>query len=131
MQIKGTNWYTACRKPSWKPIPGSERVEVGHFIYGYRMPVGDRPSKEVNEYIKMLKDEYGVTAVLKKSKQAHTDIPAGTPYLTVWDEKSIIALEKMFLENGIELRPDRYKEYGMSSFIRNLGASVRSRGRER
>lgn len=110
MQIRGTEWYTASGT-KFTPIEGSERTQVQTF-YGYRMSVAGRKDSEVKELMALLKSD-GVNAKLKISKHSHTGIPKGTPYLQVLDDESAIALEKIFLKDGIELPTDRYKEYGM------------------
>ena len=110
MKIKGTQWYTACAT-KFTPIKGSERVQF-QTLYGYRMSVKGRKKEEIKSLIDQLKAD-GVTAKLKVSKHEHSGIPAGTPFLQVLDEESAIALEKIFLKEGIVLETDRYKEYGM------------------
>ena len=123
MKIKGTEWYTACGI-KFTPIEGSERVELQKF-YGYRIPVQDKNSKELNELITLLKTD-NVNVKLKTSKHDHTGIPKGTPYLQVLDEKSAIALERIFLEQGITLSPDRYKEYGLKYINRTQNEKLNS-----
>ena len=110
MQIKGTEWYTACGT-KFAPIKGSERTQV-KTLYGYRMPVSGRDEEEIKALVDQLKAD-GVEAKLKTSKHDHSGVPSGTPFLQVLDEKSAIALEKIFLESGITLETDRYKEYGL------------------
>ncbi len=110
MQIKGTKWYTACGT-KLEEIEGSERVFVKK-IYGYRMPVGSKKDSEIKDLIDLLKSD-GVHAKLRTSKNDHSGIPKGTPFLQVLDEESAIALEKLFMKQGIELPSDRYKEYGL------------------
>ena len=110
MKIKGTEWYTASAYRG-RQIEGSERSEI-LVSYGYRMPVQGRTSKEINELRELLKGD-GVNTKLRSSKNSHTGIPAGNPFLEVLDEKSAIALEKIFLKRGVVLETDRYKEYGL------------------
>lgn len=121
MQIEGTEWYTACGT-KFTPIEGSERTQVQTF-YGYRMPVGGKKDSEVKDLIALLKSD-GVHAKLKTSREDHSGIPKGTPYLQVLDEKSTIALEKLFMDQGIELPVDRYKEYGMEYINRTPKAEL-------
>ena len=109
MKIKGTEWYTATAYQG-KQIKGSERSGV-QVYYGYRMSVQGRTPKEINELKELLKAD-GVNTKLRSSKVNHTGIPAGTPFLEVLDEESVIALERIFLKEGIVLETDRYKEYG-------------------
>ena len=110
MQIRGTQWYTACGTYS-TPLKGGERAQV-QTVYGYRMSVQNKDIKELKELLEQLKSN-GINARLKTSKHDHTGIPKGTPFLEVLDEKSAIALEEVLWEQGIELSKDRYKEYGL------------------
>lgn len=105
MQIKGTEWYTAFCDPSLKD--GASKA-----VYGYRMPVLGKNAKELEKFMASLKAE-GVDVVLRTSQNSHVAIPVGSPFIQVLDEKSAIALEKIFLKQGIELPQDRYKEYGL------------------
>lgn len=114
MQIKGTNWYTASGVTFTPTKEGGTRAKT---VYGYRLPLHDKSVNEMNELRDLLKSE-GVTVKLKSSKNAHTGIPAGKPFFEVLDEKSVIALEKVFLQEGITLPPDRYKEYGLEHINR-------------
>ena len=115
MKIDGTEWYTASGYKS-KQIEGSERSMI-EVVYGYRMPVLSRSPKEISDLQNILKSD-GVVAKLKTSKHDHTGIPAGTPFLQVLDEESAIALERLFLKSGINLAPDRFKEYGLEHIDR-------------
>ena len=121
MQINGTNWYTASGYHG-EQIKGSERSMI-RVWYGYCMPIQDKDEKETKSLMGILKAD-GVITKLKTSKHTHTGIPAGTPFLQVSDEESIIALEKIFLKQGIELSPDRYKEYGLDRILRPVKDSV-------
>lgn len=121
MQIRGTEWYTAYGT-HFEPIKGSERTKV-QTVYGYRMPVEGRSDKEIKELMDLLKSD-GVDAKLRTSKHEHSGIPAGTPFLQVLEEKSAIALEKIFLKQGIVLETDRYKEYGLEYINRTPKENV-------
>ena len=116
MKIKGTEWYTAMGRKmevkSFHDQDDDESTYVPVTLYGYRMPIQGRKPQDINDLRELLKAD-GVDTKLRSSKHNHTGIPAGTPFLEVLDEKSAIALEKIFLKEGIVLETDRYKEYGL------------------
>lgn len=116
MQIRGTEWYTALR--TYSDEKGNQVS-----VYGYRMPVQGRDSRELKEFIALLKAD-GVDVKLRVSSNSHLGIPAGTPFIQVLDDESAIALEKIFLKQGIELPTDRYKEYGMEYINRTPKAEL-------
>ena len=116
MQIKGTEWYTAFCDPSLKN--GASKA-----VYGYRMPVQGKEEKELKKMIAFLKQD-GVDVILRTSQNSHVAIPAGSPFIQVLDDESAIALEKIFLKQGIELPTDRYKEYGMEYINRTPKAEL-------
>ena len=105
MQIRGTEWYTALRT-----YPDEKGNQVS--VYGYRMPVQGRDSRELKEFIALLKAD-GVDIKLRVSPNSHLAIPVGTPFIQVLDNQSAIALEEIFLRQGVDLPADRFKEYGM------------------
>ena len=135
MKIKGTEWYTAYRISQLEGssfcmpcgsnmtlVKGSERG-MEQMFFGYRMPVHEKDSAEVKELMAILKSS-GVNTKLRTSKRGHTGIPAGTPFLEVFDEESTIALEKIFLNRGVVLSPNRYKEYGLEHINRPPQSAV-------
>ena len=109
VEIKGTKWYTAS---ATKFIPVEGKGTKVCIVYGYRMPVEGRSEQELKNLMNQLPSD-GINAKLRTSKNEHTGIPAGTPFLQVLDEDSILSLEEIFLKQGIELPMDRYKEYGI------------------
>ena len=116
MKIKGTEWYTS-REIKCTPIEGSDGRVYIQKLYGYRMPVPGRTTKELKELMTLLKSD-GIDTKLMTEEGLETEIPAGTPFLQVSNEKSAIALENLFLKQGIVLKEDRYKEYGLKRINR-------------
>ena len=110
MKIRGTEWYTA-NAINFIPVEGGGRKV--QTLYGYRMPVSGKKDSETEELMALLKADGVENIKLKTSKHDHSGIPKGTPFLEVLDEESVIALEQIFLKQGIELPTDRYKEYGL------------------
>ncbi len=110
-KIQGTEWYTAAGITLHK-IEGSERHGVSRW-FGYRRPVRDTSPLEVRKIVQELKAG-GITCTgngPKVSKNNHTDIPAGTPYLQVADPKSVARLEAKWAKMGILLDAHRFDIY--------------------
>ena len=118
MKIRGTEWYTAVGEKQIEKSSHSESSDetptmVSIIFYGYRKPVQGKSLAEINTEINELKSKGVEQIKLRTSVHSYTGIPAGTQFLQVLDEKSAIALEKIFLEKGIDLPSDRYKEHGL------------------
>jgi len=116
-KIKGSEWYTAAALKG-KSIEGSERCTIG-ITYGYRRSLAGLPEKEIQAQQKVL-SEYGIISKIKVSSNNHTDIPAGTPFLEVMDEKSVARLEHALSQKGIELPADRFDIYTKQTPKRKL-----------
>ncbi len=118
MRIRGTDWYTAVGEGrEVKSFHNEDDDEPQTYVpvtyYGYRKSVQGKTQDEINAEIEDLKRNGVEHIKLRKSVHSHLGIPAGTPFLQIFDEQSAIALEKMLLKKGIELPADRYKEYGL------------------
>lgn len=117
MKIKGTDWYTAVDEKrvikSFHDDDEESPTYVPVTYYGYRRSVQGKSETEIKAEIEDLKRKGIEHIKLKKSMHAYTGIPAGTFFLQVLDEDSVIALEKSLLKEGIDLPTDRYKEYGL------------------
>ena len=100
MRIEDTRWYTA--------VKTVRTPEGWRYVNGYRMKLEGFSNDEVMSKMEQLAADH-ISSTLKTSRKNHTDIPAGEPFLEVFDPESVKNLEQIFKEANIYLNPKRFQ----------------------
>ena len=100
MRIEDTRWYTAVK---------TEKTPEGfRYVNGYRMKLEGFSTHEIMDKMQQLAAD-NISSTLKTDKVNHTDIPAGEPFLEVFDPESVKNLEQIFKDANIHLNPRRFQ----------------------